>query len=135
MSNPNKRKGTSWEVASRDVVNARGFDLYRPAQSGFKDTGDLHGLPHFAIQCKDMQSVTDAIRDALDGLKSQKVHAGARFGVAFVKRRRRSAEDGLAVMPLGEFADLMAHLRNVEKERDTAHHVVSLLRIPAYHVD
>ena len=98
----NKAKGTGWEVAVRDYLNERfGRDtIYRPAQAGFRDTGDLHGMPYFAIQCKNWANVTNAVRDGIDGVLKQTGHAGKRLGVNIVKRARKNVRLGYAVMTL-----------------------------------
>lgn len=101
----NKAKGTAWEVKVRDYLNGRAmpWEVYRPAQEGFRDTGDLHGLPFFAIQCKDWRDVTSALREGIDGVQTQKAHYGRPLGVNIVKRARVGAQRGYAAMTLEDF--------------------------------
>lgn len=106
----NKAKGTRWEGAVRDFLNAKGFNVYRPAQEGFQDTGDLHGLPLFAVQCKDWRDVTGAVREGLDGAQRQARHAGKPYGVNVVKRARKPVGEAYAVLRLEDFADLLARI-------------------------
>lgn len=106
----NKAKGTRWEVAVRDYLNAApngNINAYRPAQEGFRDTGDLHGVPFFAVQCKDWREVMSAIREGLDGVQKQKVNAQRPFGVNIVKRARKPVADGYVVMTLADFRRLV----------------------------
>lgn len=107
----NKRKGTAWEVAVRDYLKGYGFNVYRPAQEGFRDTGDLHGLPLFTVQCKDWRDVTGAIREGLDGVQKQRVNAGEEFGVAVVKRARKGVGEAYAVLRLDDFIEVLKRLR------------------------
>ena len=104
----NKRKGTAWEVAVRDYLKGYGFNVYRPAQEGFRDTGDLHGLPLFTVQCKDWRDVTGAIREGLDGVQKQREHNGTPYGVVVVKRARKGVGESYAVLRLADFATLLA---------------------------
>lgn len=104
----NKRRGTRWEVQVRDYLNeAAHLNVYRPAQEGFRDTGDIHGVPFFTVQCKDWREVQAAIRDGLDGVQKQKEHAGQRYGVNIVKRARKPVGAAYAVMTLEDYRSLM----------------------------
>lgn len=123
----NKSKGTAWESALVRVLGefftSRGGDAYglqprRVAQEGFKDSGDIHGIDPFIGQAKNWASWQDAIREGLDGAEKQKVHAGQPFGVAFVKRARRSTGDGYAVMTVETFARLLLRLSRAEAMLD-----------------
>lgn len=115
----NKAKGTKWET---DLVKSLGgffggrFGLSprRVAQEGFKDTGDLHGIDPFIGQAKAWKSWEDAIREGLDGAEKQKQHAGRPYGVALVKRARRSVGSGYAVMTVATFGRLLLRLRRAE---------------------
>jgi hypothetical protein len=114
-----KARGTKWES---DLVKSLGaffgdrFGLAprRVAQEGFKDSGDLHGLSPFIAQAKNYKSWEEAIRLGLDGAEKQKVHAREPFGVAFIKRVRRSVGDGYAVMTVATFARVLLRLRRAE---------------------
>ena len=116
----NKAKGTAWETALVRSLGAffdgrYGLEPRRVAQEGFQDTGDLHGLGPFIGQAKNWKSWEAAIREGLDGAEKQKGHAKADYGVAFVKRARRSVGDGYAVMTVATFARLLARLRRAEE--------------------
>lgn len=115
----NKAKGTKWET---DVVRTLnkfwrgrfGLKARRVAQEGPADTGDLHGIDPFIGQCKAWRSWEDAIREGLDGAERQKVAAKRHYGVAFVKRARKSVGEGYAVMTVATFARLLVRLRRAE---------------------
>ena len=107
-----KDKGSKWE---RDVVaflKSAGIKAYRPAQSGFRDHGDSHGVSPFVIQAKDWRDVTSALREGLDGVQLQVRNAGETYGVAVVKRARKPAADAYAVMRLEDLAALILQLRS-----------------------
>lgn len=114
-----KQKGTAWETALVRTLGAFwglrfGLVPRRVAQEGFADSGDIHGISPFIAQAKNYKSWEDAIRLGLDGAEKQKGHAGEPYGVAFVKRVRRSVGDGYAVMTVATFARLLVRLRRAE---------------------
>lgn len=114
-----KAKGTAWETALVKSLgaffrNRYGLDPRRVAQEGFKDSGDLHGLSPFIGQAKNYKSWEEAIRLGLDGAEKQKVNAGEPYGVAFIKRVRKSVGDGYAVMTVATFARILVRLRRAE---------------------
>lgn len=114
-----KAKGTAWETALVKAFAAffegrHGLAPRRVAQEGFNDSGDIHGISPFVAQAKNYKSWEEAIRLGLDGVEKQKLRAGEPFGVAFVKRVRRSVGAGYAVMTVETFARLLLRLRSAE---------------------
>lgn len=114
-----KQKGTAWETALvrflGDAFGGRfGLAPRRVAQEGYNDSGDIHGISPFVAQAKAYKSWEDAIRLGLDGVEKQKLHAGEPYGVAFVKRVRRSVGQGYAVMTVATWARLLLRLRRAE---------------------
>jgi hypothetical protein len=114
-----KAKGTAYETALVRALGAFfrgrfGLKPYRPAQAGFQDTGDLHGLSPYIGQAKNYRSWEIAIREGLDGAEKQKGHAGEAYGVAFVKRIRRSVGQGYAVQTVETWARVLMRLRRAE---------------------
>lgn len=105
-----KQKGTRWESAVVAYLNSRGIRAYRPAQAGFKDVGDVHGVSPFILQCKDFRDVTAAVREGVDGATVQAANAGERYGVAVVKRARKGPADAYVVMRLEDWARLLMEL-------------------------
>lgn len=106
MSNPNKARGTRFEVAIVAFLQKAGLLAYAPRQFGPDDVGDVHSPP-FVIQAKDYSDMLAAFRDGVEGARIQKNHADMPFGVAVVKRRRKPIEDAYVVMRLGDFPDLV----------------------------
>lgn len=111
MSNPAKAKGTRWETAVVDFLRASGIRAYRPAQEGYRDVGDIHGVSPFVIQCKDWRDVLAALREGVDGAQLQARNAGETYGVAVVKRARKPAGEAYAVLRLEDLATLILQLR------------------------
>jgi hypothetical protein len=114
-----KAKGTAWETAlvkglSAFFAGRYGLAPRRVAQEGFNDSGDLHGISPFVAQAKNYKSWEEAIRLGLDGVEKQKCHAREPYGVAFVKRARRSVGDAYAVMTVATWARLVLRLRRAE---------------------
>jgi hypothetical protein len=114
-----KAKGTAWETALVRTLSAffggrYGLAPRRVAQEGFLDTGDLHGISPFIGQAKNYKSWETAIREGLDGAEIQRVRAGEAYGVAFVKRIRRTVGAGYAVMTVGTWARVVLRLRRAE---------------------
>lgn len=115
MSNPSKRKGTSFEVLVRDEFIEQWDDrIVRVAQAGNKDLGDLAnfrvGDAKVAVECKNIVEyksnlsgwITEAHREA------QNINAVA--GIVIHKRAGKGrAEDQYVTMTLGSlFAILKA---------------------------
>lgn len=107
MTSPQKRKGTAWESAVRDWLNARfpGLRIERIPAGATHDRGDLTGLPGVCIECKSVQRID------LAGIVDEAVQEAANCGpgtlpLAVIKRRGKGPADAYAVLPLGAFADL-----------------------------
>lgn len=114
MSNPNKVKGTRWESDLVGFLMSMGIAARRVAQAGRLDVGDLHGLSPFIAQAKNYRDLTAGLREGLAGAEVQKVRAGEPYGVAFVKRPRKSTGQGYAVLTVETWARLLLRLRRAE---------------------
>ena len=101
MANPNKAKGTRWEVSVATFLRERGFtEVFRLAPGGEHDAGDIGGLPNWAID------LAKNVRDA----EMRAVHKGCRWGVAILKKRGSSVREGYVVMSLDQFAEVLTVL-------------------------
>jgi len=119
VNNAAKQKGTAYETAlvrslSGFFAGRHGLEPRRVAQSGRLDTGDLHGLSPFIGQAKAYRDIVAGLREGLDGAEAQKVRAGEPYGVAFVKRPRKSTGQGYAVLTVETWARLLLRLRRAE---------------------
>lgn len=114
MSNPQKAKGTRWETAVTRFLKDAGIFAYKPRQEGARDVGDIHAPP-FVLQAKDYRDVVTGIREGVEGVREQRLHAGMPFGAAVVKRARKPVEDAYVVIRLGDLPDLIRALVEAEQ--------------------
>lgn len=115
MSSPQKAKGTRWETAVERFLKDAGLFVYKPRQAGALDVGDIHAPP-FTLQAKDYRDVITGIRQGVEGVAEQRLHAGLPFGAAVVKRARKPVDDAYVVMRLGDLPDLIRALTGAEQE-------------------
>jgi hypothetical protein len=109
LTNPSKAKGTRWEVAVATFLREAGFiEVYRMAQTGEFDAGDLGGISEVAFECRDRNRLT--LAENVDDANSRAINKKAKYGVTVMKRRGRKAADGYVVMDLATFARLLADL-------------------------
>ena len=119
MSSPAKRKGTAFESAVRDALDAFfrgrwGLAPYRPAQRGHLDTGDINGVGPFVLQLKAYADTASALREGLAGAAKQADNAREPYGAAVIKRVRKPVGDAAVCMRLQDFARLLVRLRRAE---------------------
>ncbi|MFD5643595.1 hypothetical protein ACFWIP_17890 [Streptomyces anulatus] len=106
MANQNNAKGTAWESAVRDYLNAalglvdddgRFLDIFsalnvkRAAQEGARDVGDVHAAP-FVLECKDVAN--PAVPKWMKQARAEAAHAGFPYGVVVHKARWQSVKRG-----------------------------------------
>ena len=114
MSNPNKARGTRWEVAVAAFLRAAGFtEVFRLAPGGEHDAGDIGGLPDWALECRDRARIDLAgdVRDA----ELRAVKKGCRYGAAVIKKRGSPTADGYVVMSLVLFTEVLEALEDVRR--------------------
>lgn len=102
-----KAAGRSWERAICEYLILRGWPYTeRRRQAGSSDRGDIAGIPGLVIEAKNTRGYDLAA--AVDEADAERVNAGARFGVAWIKRKGKSSPgSGYVVMSGDTFADLM----------------------------
>jgi hypothetical protein len=103
--NKNKALGTAWESDVAKFLRSYGLDVWRMAQTGAEDQGDLGGLNEFAFEARNRAkiSLTQNIDDANDRARCKE----SRYGVTVMKRRGKSVGDGMVSMDLRTFATLL----------------------------
>jgi len=106
-----KRLGTEFETACVNLLIESGYPhAERRALAGTADKGDVTGLgPDWVIECKNQKEIT--LAGFVDEAEVERVNAGAKYGVAVIKRRGKNARHAYAIMPFEKFIELM-------KERD-----------------
>ena len=116
MPNPNKAKGSAWERAVSVYLNDNGFKVQRKLATGGPDQGDLEGLPHWAVECKDHARPAwwDFVRQANVEAKN----ASKPWGVAVVKKRQAPTAQALVVMDLDTWVSVLKHMERLANEPD-----------------
>ena len=105
-NNPNKAKGTRWEVAVAKYLNDAGFtETFRLAPGGEHDAGDIGGIVDFAFECRDRAklSLSENVADARD----RALKKNCKYGVAVMKKRNSATADGYVVCDLETFTRLL----------------------------
>lgn len=110
MTNPNKRRGDTYERAVLQHVQHAGHPDAERTRAGYaRDWGDIHLDPTRAVvvQCKN--HARWALPEWLTQLAEQVRDAGARHGVLVIKRRGTGQVGRhYAVLEFGDYLDLLA---------------------------
>lgn len=114
MSNPNKRKGSAWEIQLRDRLNELGLRAHRMATSGSNDLGDLAFTSKYTddvyvIEAKATKSIdlpgflAEATVEAANYAAAQHIPFAEVHPVVIVKRRMAPTDKAYVVMELAEW--------------------------------
>jgi hypothetical protein len=114
MANPNKAKGTAWESDVSKFLRSYGFDVWRMAQTGAEDQGDLGGLKDWAFEARNRAKISlpKNVDDANDRARCK----GSKYGVTVMKRRGKSVGEGFVTMDLRTFAVLLMDLYDINDD-------------------
>jgi hypothetical protein len=107
VSNPQKRKGTSWESAVRDWLNLRlpSLRVERIPAGATHDRGDLTGLPGIAVECKSVARID--LATIVNEARREAGNVGPDvLPLAVIKRRGHGPANAYAVMPLDAWTAL-----------------------------
>lgn len=105
MVNKSKEKGTRWESAVAKYLRSKGFDVWRMAQTGTEDQGDIGGLSQVAFECRNRAKIS--LAENVDDAESRAKYKEADYGVAVIKRRGKGTADAYVAMTLETFTRLM----------------------------
>jgi hypothetical protein len=108
MTSPQARKGSQFE---RDVVHYLRDHGHPYAERAYgagrqDDTGDIDGLPGWVLELKCCKSL--ALAGWCDEAEAERVNARRPMAAVVAKRRGKSVGDSYVVMPLRQFAALLA---------------------------
>ena len=106
MANPNKDRGTRWEVSVASYLRDAGFtEAFRLAPGGEHDAGDIGGIKDFAFECRDRAklSLAENVADA----NNRAIKKNCKYGVAVMKKRNSPTNDGYVVCSLETFTRLL----------------------------
>lgn len=107
MTTPQKAKGSQWERDVARYFNGRGrVTIERRYGAGNTiDKGDLNGLPGIVFECKNLGKIT--LASIMDETLHEQKNAKADFGVAIIKRRGKSPDQGYVVMTLEQWITML----------------------------
>ena len=106
MVNRSKQKGTQFETDIVRYLQDHGHPhAERRALAGAEDRGDITGIPGVMIEAKNCGSITLAAW--ADEVEVQTRNAGARIGVAWIKRRGKGIDKSYIVMSPATFLELL----------------------------
>lgn len=102
-----KAAGRNWERAICDYLILHGWPhAERRRQAGASDKGDIAGIPGLVIEAKNTKGYDLAA--AVTEAETERDNAGARFGVAWIKRHgKQSPGAGYVVMTGDTFVELL----------------------------
>lgn len=114
----NKRRGYEWEAALRARLreafpHIESKLIERNGNHGNADRGDIRGVPSWAIEAKNCKQID--LSGFMRETEAERVNAGAKYGVALIKARRKPLEEGYAVMTIGTWLRLAARLEELER--------------------
>jgi hypothetical protein len=118
MSNPNKKKGSAFEIATANYLAETLADdtIERRILHGAADRVDIAGVKlagkRVVVECKAEKTLKPAewLREA----EVERVNDSASFGVVVAKRKgvgETRMTDQLVIMTLGTFADILKETR------------------------
>jgi hypothetical protein len=119
MSNPAKKKGTSWEVSVVAYLALRGLPARRKVQAGSKDEGDIEvpSVPGVVIEAKNCKGQTLAqwVDEAVAEADNAKVPVGAVWHRRRLSPRLQATDPGTGYVTMsGEhFVRLLTELRRL----------------------
>lgn len=105
--NAAKQKGTRWESAIVEFLTGLGWvNAERRALHGTQDKGDIAGIPGVVIEAK--SQARHSLAEWLTEAETERINAGARIGVAWIKRRGfTSPGKGYVLMSGDTFTELL----------------------------
>lgn len=107
MTNTARSRGTAWNTAIVDYLIQQGWPhAERRALNGNQDKGDVSGVIGVMIEAKAEKRLS--LAEYIEETLVEQANAGARVGVAWIKRRgKASAGDGYVVMTGAQFTELL----------------------------
>ena len=113
MTNPNKAKGSKWELDVARYFNERGFpEVERRYGAGATlDKGDINGVKDTVVEAKNWKKIE--LSTIMDEALVEQKNAKKKFGISVIKRRNRNVKDAYVVMTLEQWVDLYtAYVQN-----------------------
>ena len=113
--NPQKRKGSKWELDVARFLSENGCPHAERSRAGWRDDrGDIDGLPGVVIECKDHKK--HDLAGWVDETERERANAWAAYGITVVKRKAKPPSDAYAVLPLRQLVQLLVEAGYGTKE-------------------
>ena len=108
MTSPERRKGNGFELAIVSYLREHGFPFAERAYGAGRpdDRGDIDGVPGWVIEAKNHKSMD--LAGWANEAAAEALNARAHWWCVIAKRRNRPVGDAYVVMPLSQFARLLA---------------------------
>jgi hypothetical protein len=112
MTNPNKAKGSKWELDVARYFNERGFpEVERRYGAGATlDKGDINGVKDTVVEAKNWAKIS--LSTIMDETLVEQKNAKKKFGIAVIKRRNKNVSQAYVMMTLENWIDLFAYYAN-----------------------
>jgi len=106
VTNPNKAKGSKWELDVAKYFNERGFpEVERRYGAGATlDKGDINGVKDTVVDAKNWAKIS--LSTIMDEALVEQKNAKKKFGISVIKRRNRNVKEAYVVMTLEQWIDL-----------------------------
>jgi hypothetical protein len=108
VTSPERRKGSAFELAIVAYLRDHGFPFAERAYGAGRpdDRGDIDGIPGWVLEAKCHKSMD--LAGWANEAAAEAVNARASWWAVIAKRRNRPVSDAYVVMPLSQFAALLA---------------------------
>jgi hypothetical protein len=106
LTNPNKAKGSKWELDVAKYFNERGFpEVERRYGAGATlDKGDINGVKDTVVEAKNWAKIS--LSTIMDEALVEQKNAKKKFGISVIKRRNCNVKEAYVVMTLEQWIDL-----------------------------
>ena len=108
MTSPERRKGNAFELAIVAFLREHGFPFAERAYGAGRpdDRGDVDGIPGWTIEAKNHRALD--LAGWCSEAAAESTNARTHWWSVIAKRRNRPIDDAYVVMPLHQFARLLA---------------------------
>ena len=105
-----RAKGSAWERTVAAYLREAGHEHVERAYGAGRpaDVGDLDGLPRWVLELKACRTLD--LAGWSDEAEKERANAGTEYAAVIAKRRGKPTGDAYVVMPLSQFARLLAEL-------------------------
>jgi hypothetical protein len=108
VSSPERRKGTGFELEIVNFLRTHGFPMAGRAYGAGRpdDVGDINGVAGWCLEAKNHKSLD--LAGWCSEAAAESANARTSWWAVIAKRRNRPVSDAYVVMPLEQFARLLA---------------------------